>query len=238
LLTQISEPAIMNFFKLWSKRNADDEFYAIDTTSISSYSNSILEVEFGKNKDNDNLPQINVLLAAGVKSKLPLFYRLLPGSIHDVSTVINTIKYVKNITNKKVKIVMDRGFDSVENISNLCARGIKFIQGMKQNILIKEYIDKARDKFDIDSFIDFGDNGTCDGISFKVDYNSNSLTAYVFYDKQRQHDEEVEFKRKIKEFAIKAIGKPISDFKNEYTRFFISQNDIIQRFRIAKIQVD
>ena len=34
---------------------------ALDSTSISSYSTNLTHIEYGKNKDDDALPQLNVL---------------------------------------------------------------------------------------------------------------------------------------------------------------------------------
>lgn len=44
------------------------------------------QVKYGKNKDDDHLPQINLALVFGEKSKLPLYYRKLAGNVSDVKT--------------------------------------------------------------------------------------------------------------------------------------------------------
>ena len=77
----------MKFFKLQGRRRAEDEYWAYDTSSISSYSEELSLVKYGKNKDHDPLPQINLLLVFGEKSYLPFYYRRLAGNIPDVKTV-------------------------------------------------------------------------------------------------------------------------------------------------------
>jgi hypothetical protein len=72
LFGSISEDAKMNFFLLQGKRRMDVEFLAYDTTSISSYSNSLKQVKYGMNKDHDPLPQINLALLFGETSRLPV----------------------------------------------------------------------------------------------------------------------------------------------------------------------
>jgi len=84
LFAGITEEQKHNFFRLQGKRRSQDEYWAYDSTSISSYSEHINQVRHGKNKDNDRLPQINLLLLFGEKSNLPFYYRKLAGNIPDV----------------------------------------------------------------------------------------------------------------------------------------------------------
>ena len=52
---------------------------ALDSTSISCYSTRLTHIEYGKNKDDDALPQLNVLFLVDQKSGLPIFYRFYDG---------------------------------------------------------------------------------------------------------------------------------------------------------------
>ena len=56
---------------------------AYDVTSISSYSQNIREVEWGVQPDKERLPQINMGMYYGEKSRLPLYYRVYPGAYRD-----------------------------------------------------------------------------------------------------------------------------------------------------------
>jgi hypothetical protein len=58
LFDSISEEAKMSFFKKQTQRRSEKEYLAYDTTSISSYSELIAHVRYGKNKDGDTLPQV------------------------------------------------------------------------------------------------------------------------------------------------------------------------------------
>jgi len=62
LFAAITEDAKQNFFLLQGKRRLETEYLAYDTTSISSYSQTIKQVKWGHNKDHDPLPQINLAL--------------------------------------------------------------------------------------------------------------------------------------------------------------------------------
>jgi transposase len=77
------------------------------------------QVMWGKDKEHDQLPQLNLVLVFGEKSNLPFYYRKLPGNITDVQTVKNLIREMQLLGYDKVKLVMDRGFCSPDNINGL-----------------------------------------------------------------------------------------------------------------------
>ena len=91
LFTSITEEAKMKFFKLQAKRHSSKEYLAFDTTSISTYSVLIKQAKYGKNKEGDPLPQLNLALLYGEESMLPVYYRKLAGNIVDVRTITNLI---------------------------------------------------------------------------------------------------------------------------------------------------
>lgn len=80
----ITEEQRQHFFRLQGKRRLYKKFRAYDTTSISSYSEMLKLVKYGKNKDDDSLPQINLALLFGQDSRLPFCYRELASNIPDV----------------------------------------------------------------------------------------------------------------------------------------------------------
>ena len=127
LFASITEEAKNHFFRLQGKRRAEKEFWAYDSTSISSYSEQLSQVRYGKNKDYDPLPQINLALLFGEQSRLPFYYRKLAGNIPDVKTVQELVKELNILGYAKIKLVMDRGFYSAENINDLFKNHYKFI---------------------------------------------------------------------------------------------------------------
>ena len=84
------------------------------------------QVKYGKNKDGDSLPQINLALLFGEKSGLPFYYRKLAGNIPDVKTVTELIREPDILGYKKVKLVMDRGYYSADNINGLYKQHYKY----------------------------------------------------------------------------------------------------------------
>lgn len=129
LFQSITEESKMQFFRLQGKRRAENEFWAYDTTSISSNSDCLCQVRYGKNKDNDPLPQVNLALLFGEESGLPFYYRKLAGNIPDVKSIHELIRELDVLGYGKVKFVMDRGFYSAENINALYQGHYKFIVG-------------------------------------------------------------------------------------------------------------
>ena len=63
-------------------------------------------MKWGKNKDPDPLPQINLTLLFGEKSNLPVYYRKLPGNVPDVKTVVNLLKEARILGIDKMSLVL------------------------------------------------------------------------------------------------------------------------------------
>lgn len=134
LFANITESQRMNFFRLQSARRTEKEYWAYDTTSISSYSELLRQVRYGKNKDHDPLPQINLAILYGEESSLPFYYRKLAGNISDVSTIKQLLKDIEFLGCKRIKLVMDRGFYSKDSINELCLERLKFLMGTKLSL--------------------------------------------------------------------------------------------------------
>ena len=87
LFASITEEDKQHFFKLQGKRRSEKEYWAYDITSISSYSQCLRQVQYGKNKEDDRLAQLNLALVFGETSNLPFYYRKLAGNIPDAKTL-------------------------------------------------------------------------------------------------------------------------------------------------------
>ena len=146
LFATISEHSKQQFFLLQGRRRMETEYLAYDTTSVSSYSKLLKQVKYGVNKDNDPLPQINLALLYGETSRLPVYYRKLPGNINDVTTVSKLLSDIDFLELEKVKLVMDRGFYSEDNINSLFQNHYKFLIGVRKSLkLVQTTLDQVRD---------------------------------------------------------------------------------------------
>ncbi len=147
LFASITEEARQSFFRLQGKRRTDKEFLAYDTTSVSSYSQCLRQVRYGKNKDHEHLPQLNLALLFGQQSRLPFYYRKLAGNIPDVKTLKKLLSDMDTLGHKKFKVVLDRGFFSAANINDLYKHHMKFLIAAKTSLkIVKDNLDTVRDK--------------------------------------------------------------------------------------------
>ena len=163
IFQSVTEEAKMHFFRLQGKRRVEKEYWAYDSTSISSRSDTLRQVKYGKNKDDDHLPQINLALVFGEESRLPFYYRKLAGNVPDVKTIQELLRELDILGYEKIKLVMDRGYYSVENINALFKKHMKFLCGTSSALsFAKEYIREIESKKDHYEY-----------------YNSN-LELYVF----------------------------------------------------------
>jgi len=146
LFAFISEDDKHRFFRLQGKRRIEKEYWAYDTTSISSYSRCLRQVRYGMNKDHEPLAQINLALLFGEESNLPFYYRKLAGNIPDVKTVKNLLADIDFWGYDKIKLVMDREFYSEANINDLYHNHLKFLIAAKKSLtFVKAELDNVRD---------------------------------------------------------------------------------------------
>ena len=96
LFQSITEEEKMHFFRLQGKRRFETEYWAYDSTSISSYSETMKQFKYGKNKDGESLPQINLAILFGEESGLPFYYRKMAGNIPDVKPVRELIRELQH----------------------------------------------------------------------------------------------------------------------------------------------
>lgn len=146
LFASISEEARQRFFKLQGKRRVEREYLAYDSTSISSYSKCLRQVRYGKNKDHEHLPQINLSMLFGQHSRLPFYYRKLTGNIVDVKTLRKLLGDLNALGYKKIKVVLDRGFFSASNVNELYKHHMKFLIAGKLSLkLVRTHVDTVRE---------------------------------------------------------------------------------------------
>lgn len=141
IFQSVTEEAKMHFFRLQGKRRVEKEYWAYDSTTISSRSDMLRQVKYGKNKDDNHLPQINLALVFGEESRLPFYYRKLAGNVPDVKTIQELLRELDILGYEKVKLVMDRGYYSAENINALFKKHLKFLCGTSSALsFAKEFI--------------------------------------------------------------------------------------------------
>ena len=76
----------LSFINNWADHLKPIKGVYYDITSISSYSTNIDFIEWGYNRDDENLPQLNMGVIFCQNNTLPIWYNIYPGSITDVTT--------------------------------------------------------------------------------------------------------------------------------------------------------
>jgi transposase len=146
LLDGMGQDGIMTFYREWLgslKRTGDRVLY--DLTSISWNGRGIDLANWGRNRDGDNLPQVNYALLCARSTAMPLFAWPLEGSVSDTRTPQNTLQLLDKLGYKPDCLMMDRGFASQENITYMLRRGYTFLRALRVNAgWIREIIDAGK----------------------------------------------------------------------------------------------
>ena len=122
------------FFRTWIDACGKPRTLIHDTTSISTYSSNLEDAEWGYNRDGEKMEQVNLALVVSRNSRLPLWFRTVPGSIPDVSTLKLTCKTLKAFGLKDFSCSLDRGYFSRTNLLDMLEAEIDFIIGVPLSV--------------------------------------------------------------------------------------------------------
>lgn len=234
LFAAISEEAKQNFFRLQAARRLEEEYLAYDTTSISSYSKTLKQVRYGHNKENDYLPQINLALVFGESSRLPVYYRKLPGNIADVKTVTKLLSDIDYLNLDKVKLVMDRGFYSEANINQLYHKHYKFLISAKKSLkFVSEKLAESKSKMVTRAHYSsrhgiYFDTHTIDWDytetkprSGEVIRDKRRMYLHLFFNDQRAVDDKIAFNKLLDSLEEELTsGKRNPDHEKIYSKYY------------------
>jgi transposase len=234
LFQSIDEEGRISFFKKQGRRRIEKEYWAFDITTISSYSTVLKQIKDGCNKEHDRLPQLNLALLFGEKSKLPFYYRKLPGNITDVTTIEQLMREFDVMGYRKVNVILDRGFYSKNNIDLLYKNHQKFVIGIKLSLkYVKDILDEERDN--IKSWANlqtqFGIYGICRMFDweyehkrpYKKDVISEKRRAYLllYYNPEKAAKDEVETNDYMTKLYSDLKDGDLKDYRaKDYERYF------------------
>lgn len=169
LFESISLSKTHEFFKRWVIVGRTGENICYDVTSISSYSRTMTDVEYGYNRDGEDLPQFNIGMFCDEGSKLPLYFNRYNGSLTDKTNLSYVLENAGAVGLKDIKFVVDGGFISEECIRNLSTHskaftiGIPAYLGIAVDMLkshsqgIEKYVNKLSDKevYCVDKYFEY-----------------------------------------------------------------------------------
>jgi len=195
ILTAIDEGKRLEFFRAWVHARQQREYLAYDVTSISSYAKGNDVVEYGYNRDHEELPQINLGMYYGQESMLPIFYCAYKGSIVDKSHLQYMMKYNERLGIEDVCFVMDRGFYTEDNVRSM-AFTHRFIVGMSNHLALSKEMIRLYGGEVTSSRYDIGLTGA-KGIAIEDARYGFRCKIHLFYSNDKIADEERIFKAKL-----------------------------------------
>jgi transposase len=192
--------------------NISEDCILFDGTDIFSGSRQMELPKFSKSKMGTFDDMINLMCVFSVKRQAPVYYRLLPGNIKDVSAFKMSLQEsgVKDAT-----IIIDKGFASMSNIEALEKEDLKFIIPLPRNSSLIDYEKiKSGDKSLFDGYFQYEGRFiwyytmTVDGYRAKrctepvevSKYEKKSVT--VFLDEELRYREEKDYLNRIESKTI------------------------------------
>ncbi|MBW6482751.1 MAG: IS1634 family transposase [Vicingaceae bacterium] len=196
----------LEFNKVWIEHLKPIHGVYYDITSVSSYATEIDFVEWGYNRDKENLAQINIGMVCCQKTTLPFYYNIFSGSIVDVSTIKNLLEYLKYFEIKQIKHMMDRGFCSTSNILALNNLGENFTFSQPLSFSLKKAKDlvtanKKALKSNKTAFL--YKEEIVHFVKSKITFDSEEFDAHIFFNEKAELEQRHAFLAKLMEIESK-----------------------------------
>ena len=222
LIKSFDENSRMNFYRKWAALRIEKEYLALDITSVSSYSELIQYMEYGYNRDKEDLPQINMALVFGEKSRLPIYSRVYPGSIKDVSTLRGMSELLKKELNlQSMQYVMDKGFYKEQTIKHLLKERIRFAISVPFTTSLAS-----------NAVLEYGDKITNPSNAIEINkqlyyaqtiirtINQHRVYIHIYFDPERKAAEQNTFMHKILKKESDFIENKISEDDPLFRKYF------------------
>jgi len=171
----------------------DDHYLAVDLTHVLSMSEGIISATLGHNSMEEYLPQVQVLFLFSLDHDSPAYFRILPGSINSVASLMTSMD---ESGVKRIVLVADTGFYSSSNIRDLDSRGIFYIIPLRRNSRIIDY-STGREKHFM-----FQDHPI-----FYRRYSNGDNTVYTFRNYFLKAEEEKDFIRRNEKISETMLTK-------------------------------
>lgn len=226
LLKELDEDSRMKFYRKWAELRGEKEYLALDISSISSWSELINYVEYGYNRDHEDLPQINLAMLFGEESRLPVFTRIYPGSLKDVSTLVGMVEFIEQLQIKQMHFVMDKGFYSAKGVDMLLKKYIKFAIGIPFSTKMAKEAVKANISLlnNPANAIEAGGH-IYHAISVRKTINERRVYLHIYYDQERAAKEHDRLMHKIIRIENGLVNGSIKMDSAEAKKYFSFQKN-------------
>lgn len=218
-----------DFFKLWIKQQKAIGGLYFDITSISTYSKKLEMAEWGYNRDKEKLRQINLGITYGINNELPLYYKIYQGSISDVSTLRNLVKYNQEYGIKEITYILDRGFYSKSNLRALEGEKVIIPMVFSSKESHKILDNNSKSLLDRKRLFSYGDS-LYYYVKDSIEIEGKKYEYYIFRDKERYNEQETLFLKILLEIESKIlktkhrseseVNEHIENMSKSYSKYF------------------
>jgi len=204
-LYRISIDLYKNSLKLFGK---EDDTYFYDITSTYFEGKCCPLAFFGHNKDGklDKL-QINIAMVMNGKYGIPVVSKVFEGNINDVNTLYEMVYYPKVIMKKKkCLLIMDRGFESEDNIRLMDTIKYDYIIGLRSTHKFVKKLKKQTD-FTVGNWDTIDNNGSVIKLRKVVkNFAGKRRNVILYYSPKAATDQ-----KRRREFRIQNAIKRLGD---------------------------
>ncbi len=244
LLKKISKNEVpIRFLNAFLPNYTSQSTLIYDITSITSYSELNSLFEWGYERTEKDLPQVNLSIIVNKELGIPVTYEVYPGSINDVSTLENILKKLRDIGVNSYMLILDRGFCSAHNIIRIMKEANTWIMPAKRNL-------KSYNRVIEETLFTIENPNNSHRIDGKVLYvmpvtiivgHNQKVSAYLYYDRIEAVRESDRLALKLKDLIENINSTSLHDGENpeevykelagSYARFFV------YKFKEGKFQV-
>ncbi len=171
-----------------------NDFALIDLTHVFSLSENVISSVPGYNSKGEFLPQIHMIFLFSLDHHMPSYFRIVAGSIRDVSSLVLT---VKEAGIKNAVLITDKGFYSKTNILALVKEKkdeLHYIIPLKRNSSLIDYTKiRQGNRKSFDGYFLFEKRAIW---YYKYELEEGDLkgkTVIVFLDKRLRAEEEKDY---------------------------------------------
>ena len=179
--------------ELLKKLFVGEEILLIDSTHIVSQASKNLNAQIGYNSQGVYEPQINLLFLFSHDKQMPLFYRVVTGSVRELRAMKLTME---ESGLPSAMIVGDKGFYSKENVEKLEEESWEFILPLRRNSSLIDYSPvKQNGKEAFEGYFIFETRP----IWFAIHQIESSRRVILFYDEKLKYAEQQDYLTRITE---------------------------------------
>ena len=210
------QPSVEQYLKLRLASNKaldKNSYWAFDTTSVSSFSQTIHKVTYGHNKEDPDMAMLKLALLIDEKTAEPLYYKVLDGSIADVVLLKNLFIQLAKLDAEDVNLVLDRGFCSEHNLQIMFRNHVGFVCGLRSELkIVEQTFKEVAGSLRLCLPAAFKNSVNCFCATREIQWYSNTrkygaeqdkLFIHIYYSKEREADYVMNMTQLVESFKLR-----------------------------------